>query len=201
MQNATPKNLILLCGELMDDGAGTYIEGKGEYVAFSIKTTLLTGVDILPIAIPKNKVDGTMKKGATVSIVGKLFAKETFDGGEQSLSLQVLVDEVYHEELETANGIFLSGNVIRKPYAYPINDTVRAEFQMSFLGEGDEVFTVPVAALGSLAETANSLSLGDEISILGQLHSYEYLDLDGDTPSQKTAYEVEVLLFTALPNV
>ena len=201
MQNATPKNLILLCGELLDEGSPAYIEGKGEFVSFSMKITLPTGVDVLPIAIPKNKVDETVQKGSALSVTGKLVAKETFSGGEQTLSLQVVVDEVYAGETEITSGIFLSGNVMRKPYAYPINDTLRAEFQMSVSGDGDEVFTVPVAALGPAAEIANGLSLGDDISILGQLHSYEYLDLDGDTPSQKTAYEVEVLHFTALPDV
>ncbi len=201
MQNATPKNLILLCGELLDEGTPAFIDGKGEFVSFFLKITLPTGVDILPVAIPKNKIDETVQKGSTLSVTGKLFAKETFSCGEQSLSLQVVVDEVYAGETEITSGIFLAGNVMRKPYAYPINDTLRAEFQMSVNGDGDEVFTVPVAALGPAAEIANGLSLGDEISILGQLHSFEYLDLDGDTSSQKTAYEVEVLHFTSLPKI
>ena len=201
MQNATPKNLILLCGELLDEGTPAFIDGKGDCLTFSMKIVLPTGVDVLPVAIPKSKMDETVQKGSTLSVTGKLIAKETFSGGEQSLSLQVVVDDVYAGETEITSGIFLSGNVMRKPYAYPTSDTLRAEFQMSVNGEVDEVFTVPVAAVGPAAEIANGLSLGDDISILGQLHSYEYLDLDGDIPSQKTAYEVEVLHFTALPKI
>ena len=201
MQNATPKNLILLCGELLDEGTPCTICDTDDAMAFSMKISLPTGVDILPVFIPKNKLDETVVKGATLSVTGRVLPEEVFAGEEYSLVLRVLVDEVYAGETEITSGVFLTGSVLRKPHAYPIEGGERAELQIALEDEDGTSRPIPVSAQGDAARIAKGLQLGDTVSLLGQLHSYEYLDLDGNTPSQKTAYEVEVLCFTALPNI
>jgi hypothetical protein len=201
MQNIAPENLILLCGELTTDGTPVVSLDGEECFEFLMKITLPTGVDILPVVIAKRLFDDTMQKGATLSLTGKVFSEEVVDGEDNTLLLKVRAGEVYAGETEITSGIFLTGNVIRKPYSYTIGEGERAEFQLTVEGENGNLVYVPVAANGENAVVAKRLQLGDTVSILGQLHSYQYMDLEGGNATTKTAYEVEVLRFTALPEV
>jgi hypothetical protein len=201
MQNVAPENLILLCGELTTDGTPVVSLDGEECFEFLMKITLPTGVDILPVLIAKRLFDDTMQKGATLSLTGKVFSEEVVDGEDHTLLLKVRAGEVYAGETEITSGIFLTGNVIRKPYSYTIGEGERAEFQLTVDGENGNLVYVPVAAGGENAVVAKRLQLGDTVSILGQLHSYQYMDLEGGNATTKTAYEVEVLRFTALPEV
>jgi hypothetical protein len=201
MQNVAPENLILLCGELTTDGTPVVSLDGEECFEFLMKITLPTGVDILPVVIAKRLFDDTMQKGATLSLTGKVFSEEVVDGEDHTLLLKVRAGEVYAGETEITSGIFLTGNVIRKPYSYTIGEGERAEFQLTVEGENGNLVYVPVAAGGENAVNAKRLQLGDTVSILGQLHSYQYMDLEGGNATTKTAYEVEVLRFTALPEV
>ena len=201
MQNIAPENLILLCGELTTDGTPVVSLDGEECFEFLMKITLPTGVDILPVVIAKRLFDDTMQKGASLSLTGKVFSEEIVDGEEHTLLLKVRAGEVYAGETEITSGIFLTGNVIRKPYSYTIGEGERAEFQLTVEGENGNLVYVPVAAGGENAVVAKRLQLGDTVSVLGQLHSYQYMDLEGGNATTKTAYEVEVLRFTALPEV
>lgn len=200
MQNNTPENLILLCGELLNSNPVSFTKNEVEYIEFSMKIILPTGTDILPVAIPKHLVDDTVVQGAVISVTGTLFSEETFVEEEQSLSIKVLVSEVYAGETEITSGVFLTGNVLKKPYSYPINDGKRAEFEIT-VANSSTLARIPVSAIGDCANIAETLQLGDPVSLLGQLHSYEYFDLNGDQSVTKTAYEVEILTFTALPKI
>ena len=201
MQNIAPENLILLCGELTTDGTPV-CNGEGkEYFEFLMKITLPTGVDILPVWIAKEQMDDTVQKGATLSLTGKIFSEEVVDGEDLTLLLKVRAEEVYAGETEITSGVFLTGNVIRKPYSYAIGEGERAEFQFTVDGANDQLVYVPVSANGENAIIAKRLQLGDTVSILGQLHSYQYMDLEGGNATTKTAYEVEILRFTALPEI
>ena len=199
MQNTTPENLILLCGELITDGTFSCLKNGEEFYQFLIKITLPTGVDVLPVLIPKGKLDETVQKGCTISLTGKVVSEEAVSGEEHTLILKVAAEEIYAGETEITSGVFLTGNVIKKPYSYTIENGQRAEFQLA-VGE-DVIAYVPVAVGGENADVAKGLQLGDTVSVLGQLHSYEYLDLNGDSACTKTAYEVEILAFTALPKI
>lgn len=200
MQNVAPENLILLCGELTTDGAPVCLGGEC-FLEFLMKINLPTGVDILPVLIAKEQVDDTVQKGATLSLTGKVFSEEVADGEDRALLLKVRAEEVYAGETEITSGVFLTGNVIRKPYSYVIGEGERAEFQLTVASANDQIAYIPVAAGGENAAIAQRLQLGDTVSVLGQLHSYQYMDLADSGATTKTAYEVEVLHFTALPEI
>ena len=200
MQNVAPENLILLCGELTTDGAPVCL-GNELFLEFVMKITLPTGVDLLPVLIAKAQVDDTVQKGATLSLTGKVFSEEIVNGEERALVLKVRAEEVYAGETEITSGIFLSGNVIRKPYSYVIGEGERAEFLLSVQGQDGQFTEVPVSANNENATIAKRLQLGDAVSVLGQLHSYQYMDLGERGADTKTAYEVEILRFTALPEI
>ncbi len=199
MQSVAPENLILLCGELTTDGAPVHSGEGEEYFEFLMKITLPTGVDILPVLIAKSQIDDTVQKGATLSLTGKVFSEEVVDGEDRALLLKVRAEEVYAGETEITSGVFLTGNVIRKPYSYAIGEGERAEFQLTVPSVGGQIAYLPVAANAENVAIAKRLQLGDTVSILGQLHSYQYMDLAEGGATTKTAYEVEVLRFTALP--
>ena len=199
MQNITPENLILLCGELTTEGTPVRLACGEELYEFLMKITLPTGVDILPVLLAKDKLDDTVHKGATLSLTGRIFSEEQVAGEEHTLVLKVLAEEVYAGETEITSGIFLTGNVIKKPYTYTLGEGERTEFQLSLQGNDQQFIYVPIAAEGENATIAKGLQLGDTISVLGQLHSYEYMDLSEGGATTKTAYEVEILTFTALP--
>ena len=200
MQNVAPENLILLCGELTTDGAPVCLGGE-DFLEFLMKITLPSGVDILPVLIAKEQVDDTVQKGATLSLTGKVFSEEVVDGEDSALLLKVRAEEVYAGETEITSGVFLTGNVIRKPYSYVIGEGERAEFQLTVVSGNEQIVYVPVAASEENATIAKRLQLGDAVSILGQLHSYQYMDLADGGATTKTAYEVEILRFTALPEI
>ncbi len=199
MQSVAPENLILLCGELTTDGTPVCTAEGEEYFEFLMKITLPTGVDILPVLIAKQQLDDTVQKGATLSLTGKVFSEEVVDGENRNLLLKVLAEEVYAGETEITSGVFLTGNILRKPYSYAIGEGERAEFQLTVPTVGGQLAYVPIAANAENVAIAKRLQLGDTVSILGQLHSYQYMDLGGGDMDTKTAYEVEVLRFTALP--
>lgn len=201
MQKIAPENLILLCGELTTDGTPVCNGAGKEYFEFLMKITLPTGVDILPVLIAKEQMDDTVQKGATLSLTGKIFSEEVVDGEDRTLLLKVRAEEVYAGETEITSGVFLTGNVFRKPYSYAIGEGERAEFQLTVDSADDPLVYVPVMANEENAVIAKRLQLGDAVSILGQLHSYQYMDLSGDGATTKTAYEVEILRFTALPEI
>ncbi len=200
MQNIAPENLILLCGELITDGAPVCLDGE-RFLEFSMKITLPTGVDILPVLIAESEVDDTVQKGLTLSLTGKIFSEEVVDGEDRTLLLKVRAEEVYAGETEITSGVFLTGNVIRKPYSYAIGEGERAEFLLSVQGKDGRFTEVPVCAGDENVVIAKRLQLGDSVSVLGQLHSYQYMDLSDGGASAKTAYEVEILRFTAIPEV
>ena len=201
MQKIAPENLILLCGELTTDGTPVCNGAGKEYFEFLMKITLPTGVDILPVLIAKEQMDDTVQKGATLSLTGKIFSEEVVDGEDRTLLLKVRAEEVYAGETEITSGVFLTGNVFRKPYSYAIGEGERAEFQLTVDSADNPLVYVPVMANEENAVIAKRLQLGDAVSILGQLHSYQYMDLSGDGATTKTAYEVEILRFTALPEI
>ena len=200
MQNIAPENLILLCGELITDGAPVCLDGE-RLLEFSMKITLPTGVDILPVLIAESEVDDTVQKGLTLSLTGKIFSEEAAGEDGCALLLKVRAEEVYAGETEITSGVFLTGNVIRKPYSYAIGDGERAEFLLSVQAKDGRFTEVPVCAGDENAVIAKRLQLGDSVSILGQLHSYQYMDLEEGNTTTKTAYEVEILRFTAIPEV
>ena len=191
MVNTNPENLILLCGELLSDGEALTLDGA-DYFQFQMKVALPTGTDILPVLIAKAQLDDTVIKGATISITGRLIFRDK-DSVE---TLTVLVGEVYAGETEITSGIFLTGTVLQKPYAYSLESGERAEFHLSVAnGQGGTV-RVPVACGSENISVIKGLREGDCISLLGQLHSYEYLNLDGNSADSYTAYEVEILTIT-----
>ena len=200
MQNVAPENLILLCGELITDGAPVCLDGE-RFLEFSMKITLPTGVDILPVLIAESEVDDTVQKGLIISLTGKIFSEEVMDGEDRTLLLKVRAEEVYAGETEITSGVFLTGNVVRKPYSYAIGEGERAEFLLSVQSKDGRFTEVPVCAGDENVVIAKRLQLGDSISILGQLHSYQYMDLSDGGASAKTAYEVEILRFTAILEV
>ena len=200
MNYSTPENLILLCGELVSDGACLYTDEGEDFFEFTMKVVLPTGTDLLKIVIGNSLIDETIKQGAVISVTGRLMEEErSFEGGIDSV-IKVFVTEVYCGETEITSGVFLTGNVIRKPYSYDFQDGERAEFQIA-VGAGEKPLCVPVSATGENVATAKTLGLGDVVSVLGQLHSFEYLDLNDAGSVTKTAYEVEILTFTALPKI
>lgn len=192
MVNTNPENLILLCGELISDGEPFTNENSAKYNAFFMKVALPTGTDVLPVLIAKAQLDDTVVKGATISITGKVITREK-DGVE---TLAVQVEEVYAGETEITSGIFLTGTVVQKPYVYSLESGERAEFHLSVAGENGKTIRVPVACGADNITVVKGLRDGDSVSILGQLHSYEYLNLDGSSADSYTAYEVEILTFT-----
>ena len=191
MPNTTPENLILLCGELLTDGTPILLDGA-EYQQFSMKITLPTGTDVLPVLIAKEQVDDTVLKGATISVTGKIISLEK----NEAQILTVLVGEVYAGETEITSGIFLTGTILQKPYVYTLESGERAEFHLSIQDESGKNIRVPASCGGDNISVAKGLREGDSVSVLGQLHSYEYLDLDGGNADSYTAYEVEILTFT-----
>ncbi len=201
MQSATPENLILLCGELTNGGEKIYPLDGANAREFTIKVVLPSGTDILPILIPEALIDETVTIGATVSVTGKLISEEQTENGETRTLLKIAVQELYAGETEVTSGLFLTGNVIKKPHSYPLPNGERTEFSLA-VGQADgDVAYVFVAAEGELASAAKNLSLGDSVSLLGQLHSYEYLSLDGTSADSYTAYEVVTLSFISLPKI
>ena len=200
MQNIAPENLILLCGELTTDGAPVCLDGE-RFLEFSMKITLPTGVDLLPVLIAESEVDDTVQKGATLSLTGKIFSEEATGEDGCAPLLKVRAEEVYAGETEITSGIFLTGNVIRKPYSYAIGEGERAEFLLSVQSQDGRFTEVPVSASDETVVITKRLQLGDTVSILGQLHSYQYMDLGDGGASAKTAYEVEILRFTAIPEL
>ncbi|MBO5736814.1 MAG: hypothetical protein J6S04_03290 [Clostridia bacterium] len=200
MDKQTPKNLILLCGELLNDGTDCLCINGEEYVQFSIKINLTTGVDILPVWIKKARLDETVKKGSVLSLTGRLLSEEKFENGESRLSLAVLAEEIYDGETEITSGIFLTGSVLQTPHVYTLQNSLRAEWRLSVETEGGGVLVVPMVANAENANIAAQLSLGDTLSLLGQLHSYQWMDFSGEV-SAYTAYEVEVLTYISLPEL
>ncbi len=200
MQNVAPENLILLCGELTTDGAPVCLDGE-RFLEFSMKITLPTGVDILPVLIAETQVDDTVQKGTILSLTGKIFSDEVEAGEDCSPLLKVRAEEVYAGETEITSGIFLTGNVIRKPYSYVIGEGERAEFLLSVHSQDGRFTEVSVSVSDESVAIAKRLQLGDTVSILGQLHSYQYMDLGEGGAATKTAYEVEILRFTAIPEI
>ena len=200
MPNTTPENLILLCGELITDGTFFNTVSGKDFFEYTMKITLPSGTDLLPVLICNEQIDDTVKKGAVLSVTGKIISFDCPLGENAEPILKVLVEEVYAGETEITSGVFLTGNVIRKPYAFFLDEIERAEFQLAVGSETDPVY-IPVVALGEPASVAKKLQLGDCVSVLGQFHSFEYLDLNNQEATQKTAYEVEILTFTALPKI
>lgn len=197
MQNNTPENLILLCGELITEKKFLFSKEDVDFFEFSMKVILPTGTDVLPLIIGSNNIDETVEKGAVLSVTGTLTAEEIFSETDRRLILKVFVTEVYAGETEITSGIFLTGNVIKKPYSYPFKDTERAEFEIA-VGKDADAISVPVSVVGEAVALTKQLQLGDSVSILGQLHSFEYLDLNDTETVSKTAYEVEILTFIAV---
>ena len=199
MQSATPENLILLCGELTSGGEKIHALDGMNAREFTIKVVLPSGTDLLPVLIPEALIDDTVAIGATVSVTGKLISEEQTENGETRTFLKIAVQELYAGETEVTSGLFLTGNVIKKPHSYTLPSGERTEFPLA-VGKADgEVAYVFVAAEGELAAAAKNLSLGDSVSLLGQLHSYEYLSLGCTSADSYTAYEVAVLTFITLP--
>jgi hypothetical protein len=195
MSNTTPKNLILLCGELLTDGEKSQEKNGEAYREYSMKITLPSGTDVLPVLIAKSQIDETVIKGAVISVTGKLLS---LDIGDERQVLKVLVGEVYAGETEITSGIFLTGKILKKPYVYSLESGERAEFHLLVETEEGDSVRVPVSCAGDTIATAKGLREGDVVSVLGQLHSYEYLDLNGSAADTYTAYEVEILTFTSV---
>ena len=193
MSNTTPENLILLCGELLTDGDVSHDKNGDVYREYSMKITLPSGTDVLPVLIHAAQIDDTVVKGAVISVTGKLLSFTTDD---ERQVLKVLVGEVYAGETEITSVIFLTGSVLKKPYVYTLESGERAEFHLSLAVEDGDAVRVPVACSGENVATAKGLRAGDTVSVLGQLHSYEYLDLNAAATDSYTAYEVEILTFT-----
>ena len=195
------ENQIMLRGDLVAMPEFSHENHGRRFCRFALEVPRLSGaVDTLPVVARQDLLDNLdLFPGVRLTVRGQIRSHNHTDEGGRHLMIFVFAGDLAQEDGEPVNDVTLTGLLCREP-----------TFRRTPLGREicDAMLAVPRAfrradylpciLWGRTAQEISRCGVRDCIEIHGRLQSRIYTKYLGDTPTERTAYEISALTARAL---
>ena len=196
----TENNKVTIAGTIVTNPDFSHEVYGEKFYIFKLEVKRLSeNADIIPITISEKFFPIIeIESGKNVLINGQFRSYNNFSSVGNKLLLTVFVRDIEEindiNEYTAPNNIFLNGYVCKAPVyrTTPFGREI-ADILLAVNRAYNKSDYIPCIAWGRNAKYAESLSVGDNISVWGRIQSREYQKkLSEDEIENKTAYEVSV---------
>ena len=193
-------NKVTIAGKIITDPDFSHEVYGEKFYIFKLEVKRLSeNSDIIPITISEKFFPAiSIEPGKTVLITGQFRSYNNFSSVGNRLLLTVFVRDI--EEIDdisqytAPNNIFLNGFICKEPVyrTTPFGREI-ADILIAVNRAYNKSDYIPCIAWGRNAKYADSLSVGDNISVWGRVQSRDYQKkISEEEVENKTAYEVSV---------
>ena len=193
-------NQVSVAGEIVSEFVFSHeVFGEGFYSLYIQVGRLSESYDVIPLMVSERLMD--VKKdyrGKYIEVLGQFRSYNRHESSRNRLVLSVFAREISLCEEEQncikPNHIYLDGYICKNPVyrKTPLGREI-ADLLVAVNRPYGKSDYIPCIAWGRNAKYAESLSVGDNISVWGRVQSREYQKkINEDEIENKTAYEVSV---------
>ncbi len=187
---------ITLCGVLAGPPEPSHTTRACAFYRFPLAVERLSGTDdLINILVPEEKLSELQVRPAPRLLVrGEVRSYNNRSGVGPRLVITVLARELEFTDSDFDNRAELTGTLCREPtlrrtpMGREISDLMLAVSRP--YGRSDYI---PCIAWGAVARRAALWRVGEEVRVSGRLQSRTYIKLEGDTPVEKTAFEISAV--------
>ncbi len=196
----TENNKVLISGTVASEPEFSHEVYEEMFFTFMLDTPRLSEAkDTIKITISEKFLSGDgIKIGDNVKIDGQFRSYNNFSNIGNRLILTVFVKDIEKldpsDDLENLNSIFLNGYICKQPIyrTTPFGREI-ADILLAVNRSYNKSDYIPCIAWGRNAKYAETLNIGDNVTIKGRIQSREYQKKLNETDFEsKTAYEVSV---------
>ena len=196
----TENNKVTIAGTIVTNPDFSHEVYGEKFYIFKLEVKRLSeNADIIPITISEKFFPIIeIESGKSVLINGQFRSYNNFSSVGNKLLLTVFVRDIEEiqdiNEYTAPNNIFLNGYVCKAPVyrTTPFGREI-ADILLAVNRAYNKSDYIPCIAWGRNAKYAESLSIGDNISVWGRVQSREYQKkINDDEIENKIAYEVSV---------
>jgi len=196
--SSTLANRVMLFGEVNSQLVFNHDLYGERFYSFILKVKRLSNYcDLLPVTISERLLGcNELQLGQEVCITGQLRSYNKYIDGRGRLILTVFAKEISFDTiLENPNYIVLRGYVCKPPIyrTTPFNREI-ADLLIAVNRAYNKSDYIPSIAWGRNAKFAQTLNVGDMITIEGRVQSREYEKvMENGSIEKRVAYEVSVI--------
>lgn len=188
------QNELLLEGTVVTAPEWSHDHHNTHFYRFYLEIPRLSGeADTLPVLLPESLLCH-VALGEEVRIRGQLRSFNNRTGIGNRLVLTVYPLEIAPGTGEVCNHIVLSGSLCKVPVfrRTPLGRSI-CDLMLAVPRRYGRADYLPLIAWGQLAVYAETLRVGDTLSIEGRVQSRAYHKATGEGVEERTAYEVSVM--------
>ncbi|MBE7012146.1 MAG: single-stranded DNA-binding protein [Ruminococcaceae bacterium] len=201
MNSANPENnKVTIAGTIVTNPDFSHEVYGEKFYIFKLEVKRLSeNSDVIPITVSEKFFSIlNIETGKNVLITGQFRSYNNFSSVGNRLLLTVFVRDIEEvsdiTEYTAPNNIFLNGYICKEPVyrTTPFGREI-ADILLAVNRGYNKSDYIPCIAWGRNAKYADSLSVGDNISVWGRVQSRDYQKkISEDEIENKTAYEVSV---------
>ncbi len=189
-------DMVRLCGVLAGAPEFSHAGRDGDWYTFPLAVERLSGAeDVINIVLNRRDLDMLETRPLPrILVTGEIRSYNNRSGSGPRLVITVLAREIAFTEGDFENFARLTGTVCkaptlrRTPMGREISDLMLAVNRP--YGRSDYI---PCIAWGAVARRAAQWPVGAVVTVTGRLQSRAYIKMEGDTPVEKTAYELSAV--------
>lgn len=194
-------DIVRLCGEVVGAPVYSHSGRDGTYYRFPLSVRRLSGTeDIINIVITEAQAGALeIAEQPRLFVSGEVRSYNNRSGVGPRLVITVRALELAFTQRDFENYVELTGAVCREPtlrrtpMGREISDIMLAVNRP--YGRSDYI---PCIAWGAVARRAAGWKPGTLVAVTGRIQSRIYIKMEGDTPVEKTAYEISAVTADAV---
>lgn len=189
-------NKIILRGRLAAPPIRSHTNHGVEYLMLPLAVRRLSGTeDTLHVIAAREQLTGlSLTPGVSLCVRGEVRTFNNRSGVGSRLVVSVLARELFQEEGQEENRLFLNGVLCKPPSlrSTPLGRTI-CDMILAINRRYGRADYLPCIAWGSLAYRCGAMKVGDRLALEGRLQSRVYTkEVDG-LLQERTAFEVSVM--------
>lgn len=194
MENSN--NHVSLRGILMAKPEISHRGRYEQYYIFPLGIERLSGaVDVINIIARQSLIESMeITEDAFIAVSGELRSFNNKSGTGNRLVITVFAREMSFSSGEFENVVNLSGTLCKPPNhrETPMGREI-CDIMLAVNRRYGRSDYLPCIAWGQIAGTVAELGIGDQLTLTGRIQSRNYIKVDGDVSTEKTAFEVSVV--------
>ena len=190
------ENQILLRGDLLELPEFSHENHGKRFCRFLLEVPRLSGaVDTLPVVASQDLLtEIPLTVGGRLTVRGQIRSHNHTDDTGRHLMIFVFAAEVFPDTGEPLNEATVCGLLCREPTfrRTPLGREI-CDAMLAVPGKFRRADYLPCILWGRTAQQISRCQVRDRIRIQGRLQSRIYTKYIGDTPMERTAYELSAL--------
>ncbi len=189
-------DIVRLCGEVAGEPEFSHSGAYGAYYKFPLAVRRLSGaVDVLNILVPEERrAEVATGDFPRLLVTGEVRTYNNRGPQGPKLVITVLARGLEPTEAGFENSVELMGSLCKEPKIRrtPMGREICDLMLAVNRGYGRADY-LPCIAWGAVARRAARWGVGTAVAITGRLQSRGYIKMEGETPVEKTAYEISAV--------